>query len=70
MEVLALSPQDFLPARERVDAWFGQEVHHLLHSVFFHHFGGHAVKEDGELIGELGGDRARGLLRELLQRAL
>ena len=55
MEVLRLSPQDFLPAWERVDSWFGEEVHHLLHPAFFHHFGGYAVKEDGELIGFLVG---------------
>ena len=59
MEVLPLSPDDFLPAFERVDAWFGETVHEPVHPVFFHHFGGYAVKEDGELIGFLMGFRSQ-----------
>ncbi len=59
MEILALAPQDFLPAWQRVDSWFEREVHDLVHPVFFHHFGGYAVKEDGELIGFLIGLRSQ-----------
>lgn len=60
MEVMQLGPEDFLPAWQRVDDWFGETVHEPVHPVFFHHFGGYAVKEEnGELIGFLIGLRSQ-----------
>jgi len=56
--VRALSPEDFLPALQRVDEWFGETVHEPVHPVFFHHFGGYAVVEGEELIGFLIGFRS------------
>ena len=59
MVVLPLGPDDFLPALQRVDEWFGETVHEPVHAVFFHHFGGYSVKEDDELIGFLMGFRSQ-----------
>jgi GNAT superfamily N-acetyltransferase len=59
MIVRPLSPDDFLPALQRVDQWFGETVHEPVHPVFFHHFGGYAVKEGDDLIGFLMGFRSQ-----------
>lgn len=59
MEVLPLEPPDFLPLYERVDEWFGRQVHEELHPVFFHHFGGYSVREGEELVGFLLGLRSQ-----------
>ncbi len=59
MIVRPLGPDDFLPAWESVDAWFGEAIHEPVHPVFFHHFGGYAVEDEDQLIGFLIGFRSQ-----------
>lgn len=59
MDVRPLGPEDFLPVCDVADAWFGRAMAHELHPIFFHHFGGYAVIDDGELVGFLIGLRSQ-----------